>query len=84
MTDRPTEGQTNEALGKYGMPPITFAWSKKMNYGFFFMKASRTYGPIDGPTYGRTDRPGYRDARTHLKTEGWTAMGRIVEMQGTI
>ena len=28
----------------------------------------RTDGPTDGWTNGRTDRPGYKDARTHLKT----------------
>ena len=27
----------------------------------------RTYGPTDPRTHGRTDRPSYRDARTHLK-----------------
>ena len=25
-------------------------------------------GPTDGRTYGWTDKPSYRDARTHLKT----------------
>ena len=29
----------------------------------------RTYGHTDGRTDIRTDRPSYRDARTHLKTK---------------
>ena len=32
---------------------------------------------MDGPTDGQTDRPSYRDARTHLKTRScgkWTAV----------
>ena len=35
----------------------------------FFLNANgRTYRPTDIRTYERTDRPSYRDARTHLKT----------------
>ena len=34
-----------------------------------FEKALRAYGRTDGPTDGRTDRPSYRDARTHLKRD---------------
>ena len=29
-----------------------------------------TDGPMDGWINGRTDRPSYRDARTHLKSDG--------------
>ena len=32
------------------------------------IKGSVTDIPTDRPTDGRTDMPGYRDARTHLKT----------------
>ena len=31
-------------------------------------KMRRRNGRTDGPMDGRTDRPSYRDARTHLKT----------------
>ena len=33
-----------------------------------FLESKKThYGPTDGPADQRTDRPSYRDARTHLK-----------------
>ena len=34
-----------------------------------FLQLKKThYGRTDGPTNGRTDRPSYRDAWTHLKS----------------
>ena len=40
-----------------------FRLMKNIDFLLFLKNASRTDGPMDG----RTDRPGYRDARTHLK-----------------
>ena len=44
------------------------SFARKYWFSLFFTKASPTDGRTDRPTDGRTDMPGYRDARTHLKT----------------
>ena len=44
---------------------LLFDW--KCPFFFLQKRHRRTDGPTYGPTDGRTDRPSYRDARTHLK-----------------
>ena len=45
------------------------------SYLINFELVSRMDECTDVRTYGRSDRPSYRDARTHLKIRGWNFMG---------
>ena len=47
-------------------------FAKKYWFPLFLTKAWLTNGQTDQRTDWRTDRPGYRDTRMHLKMEGWT------------
>ena len=70
ITNRPTGQQVDpliELEGAFTKPtycPISLFAIKIIDLPVF--EKSVTCGPTDGRTDGRMDKPGYRDARTHL------------------
>ena len=70
LTNRQTERLSYRDAMRYKVRLIYLLgclFARKYGFPSFLMKAWPTHGPTDG----RTDRPGYRDARTHLKTGYW-------------
>ena len=63
---------------------VIFCFLVKFTDGKELVKDRRTDRRTDGPTNERTDRPSYRDARTHLKREKgrWEISGANMMEEG--